>query len=111
MKNKNLQRYEQKLLKMQDRSREEISRMIQVVLDNDVSTGEHDSCVSESFDKELVLEHTEERMQEMVHDALARIDEGTYGTCLQCSHTIPQIRLNAIPFTPYCVKCEREHEK
>ncbi len=111
MKNENLQRYKQTLLEMQDRSREEISRMIQVVLDNEMVRGEHDCCVSESFDKELMLEHTEEVMQGMVHDALTRIDEGTYGKCQQCSHVIPQVRLNAIPFTPFCVKCERDYEK
>lgn len=111
MENGNLQRYQQKLLTMRDRSRDEIQRMIQVVLDNDVVAGEHDRCVSESFDKELVLEHTEEVMQGMVRDALVRIDQGTFGKCQQCRHVIPQVRLNAIPFTPYCVKCERKIEQ
>ncbi len=111
MKNKCLQRYQQTLLMMQDRSRDEISRMIQVVLDNDMAVGEHDRCVSESIDKELVLEHTEQAIQNMVCNALTRIEDGTYGRCLQCFHVIPQVRLSAIPFTPYCVSCEREQEK
>ena len=111
MKSECLQRYQQKLLMMQDRTRDEIQRMIQVVLDNDVTAGEHDHGVSESFDKELVLEHTEQAMQNMVRSALTRIEEGTYGKCLQCCRVIPQVRLNAIPFTPYCVSCEREYEK
>ncbi len=111
MKNDLLQRYQKTLRMMQHRSRDEISRMIQVVLDNDMAVGEHDRCVSESIDKELALEHTEEVMQGMVHDALVRIDEGTYGKCEQCRHVIPRVRLNAIPFTPYCVQCERDREK
>ena len=58
----------------------------------------------------MSYEHTEEVMQDMVRDALARIEEGTYGQCLRCGHVIPKIRLNALPYTPYCVKCELEVE-
>ena len=110
MKDEDLKRYEQRLLAMRDRSRDEINRMIEVVLDNDMALGEHDNCVSESIDKELSLEQTEEVIQDMVRDALVRIEEGRYGRCLKCSHVIPKVRLNALPFTPYCVNCERELE-
>lgn len=111
MKAEDLRRYETQLLAMRDRSRTELSRMIQVVLANDMAAGEHDRRVSESIDKELSLEHTEEALQEMVRDALARIAEGSYGHCMRCSHAIPKVRLNALPFTPYCISCERELEK
>ena len=110
MKNEDLQKYRQTLLDMRDRSRDEINRMIDVVLDNVAAVGEHDRCVSESVDKEIELEHTEEVMQDMVRAALDRIDEGTYGQCLDCGHVIPKVRLNALPFTPFCVKCERDRE-
>ncbi len=37
--------------------------------------------------------------------ALAKLDEGTYGTCDGCSDAIPQERLEAVPWTAYCVSC------
>jgi RNA polymerase-binding transcription factor DksA len=85
--------------------------MIQVVLEDAEAAGEHDRKVSESVDKEIVLERTEETIRTAVIDALQRIEDGTYGKCHQCGGAIPKARLDAIPFTPYCVKCERLHER
>ena len=108
MKAKELQRHKKKLLEMRERSRDEINRMVQVVLDDVQAAGEHDRTVSESVDKELILEHSEETMRAAVIDALQRIEDGTYGRCLQCHALIPTARLEAIPFTPHCVACEQQ---
>jgi DnaK suppressor protein len=86
-------------------------RMIEVVLDDAEAAGEHDRTVSESVDKELALEHTEETIRQAVLEALQRIDEGTYGQCQQCGALIPRARLDAIPFTAYCLSCERRREE
>lgn len=40
-----------------------------------------------------------------VRAALARIDNGTYGTCANCGDTIPRARLEARPIATRCVKC------
>jgi hypothetical protein len=40
-----------------------------------------------------------------VRDALARIDNGTYGTCQSCLKKISAARLEAIPYTRFCVEC------
>jgi len=37
--------------------------------------------------------------------AMARIDEGTYGTCEGCGGPIPAARLEALPFASECVEC------
>lgn len=39
--------------------------------------------------------------------ALARMDEGTYGECLDCGEDIPVRRLEVDPATPLCVSCLR----
>lgn len=39
-----------------------------------------------------------------VQAALQRIEEGTYGTCLDCGRSIGDARLEALPWTPYCVE-------
>ena len=37
--------------------------------------------------------------------ALAKLDEGTYGTCDECGDAIPPARLRAMPDSVLCVTC------
>jgi DnaK suppressor protein len=37
--------------------------------------------------------------------ALARIDEGEYGTCLECGEEIAVRRLEFTPAAPLCIGC------
>ena len=45
-----------------------------------------------------------------IEDSLERIKEGRYGRCEACGGRIPAARLNALPFTSTCVRCQREQE-
>jgi DnaK suppressor protein len=45
-----------------------------------------------------------------VERALRRLKTGTYGKCEVCSTKIPVARLNALPFSTVCIKCQRELE-
>ncbi|CAN1520411.1 DksA DnaK suppressor protein [Paracoccaceae bacterium] len=40
-----------------------------------------------------------------IRAALARIADGTYGVCALCGADIPQARLDALPWTPFCREC------
>ena len=42
---------------------------------------------------------------ERIERALAKLDEGTYGTCDSCGETIPEKRLAAMPESTLCVNC------
>jgi RNA polymerase-binding transcription factor DksA len=42
---------------------------------------------------------------ELLDGALARIESGTYGSCMQCGSAIPPERLDAMPATDRCVDC------
>jgi DnaK suppressor protein len=42
--------------------------------------------------------------------ALDRLEEGTYGSCLDCKADIPEARLRALPFAVRCKKCEEACE-
>ncbi len=46
-----------------------------------------------------------------IDEALARIDEGTYGACSNCGVPMAEKRLMAVPWTPYCVDCQELLEK
>ena len=46
-----------------------------------------------------------------VHRALERIEDGTYGKCVNCGQPIPEKRLEAIPWAARDVKCEEQLEQ
>lgn len=48
-----------------------------------------------------------ERVLKEIDEAFARVDAGTYGTCQGCSKPVPGERLEILPYTRYCVACQR----
>ena len=43
-----------------------------------------------------------------INEALARIEEGTFGECMECEDPISPKRLNAIPWAKFCIDCQEE---
>ena len=41
-----------------------------------------------------------------IRAALQRLEEGTYGVCVECDSAITLKRINAVPWTPYCLECQ-----
>jgi DnaK suppressor protein len=66
-----------------------------------------------TVDREIdyTLEENSEHVLGEIEGALKRIDEGTYGTCLNCSKPIAEDRLAAIPWATYCIDCKRLQER
>jgi DnaK suppressor protein len=56
------------------------------------------------------LAELEARELRQVERAIGKIKTGTYGVCEICSAKIPVERLNALPYSTLCVKCQREME-
>lgn len=46
-----------------------------------------------------------------VRDALRRIEDGTYGNCIDCGRPIEPARLEAVPWTPYCLADQKKHDQ
>jgi len=61
------------------------------------------------YDLNTTLLANEQYIVSEARDALARMDEGTYGQCEACGKTIAKARLEAIPFTRYCVECAEKN--
>ncbi|MCI0640093.1 MAG: TraR/DksA C4-type zinc finger protein [Gemmataceae bacterium] len=61
------------------------------------------------------LAELDDRELSQIELALARLKHGMYGICAggswNCQKKIPVARLNTLPYTPYCINCEREMEK
>jgi RNA polymerase-binding transcription factor len=43
--------------------------------------------------------------------ALARIDDGSYGKCVDCMGPVPEPRLEARPATARCVPCQAKRDR
>jgi len=43
--------------------------------------------------------------------ALARVDDGSYGHCVECAQPVPEARLEARPATPRCVPCQSKRDR
>jgi len=65
-----------------------------------------------SYQKELLFSQgTNGHVQlTLIRGALDRISEGTFGECLNCGNTIGIKRLEALPWTPYCIACQEKIE-
>lgn len=56
------------------------------------------------------LSETEKKQIVEIDDALARIKNGSYGTCQNCGETIGDKRLNVKPDAVFCIKCQNGAE-
>jgi DnaK suppressor protein len=66
-----------------------------------------------SYQKELLFTRgTHDHGQlAMVKRALDRLKEGGFGECVQCGMQIGAKRLEALPWTPYCIECQEKIER
>ncbi len=62
-------------------------------------------------EKTLALVRNLEEKQYSLSRALARMDDGTYGKCEICGNEIAAERLEALPYTTYCLGCKSLIEK
>ena len=69
---------------------------------------EEEAVDLEETDVEQAILDNENALLVEVQQALARIENGTYGICSNCEQPIPEKRLEAIPWTTLCVTCEPE---
>jgi len=59
---------------------------------------------------EATLANATAELQQIVA-ALRRVDDGSYGECLDCGEPVDERRLFAMPATPFCTACQAIHER
>lgn len=66
-----------------------------------------------SYNRELMfsISDAERGMLLQIEDALSRINAGTYGRCANCGNAIHPLRLQAVPWTRFCIDCQELAEK
>lgn len=81
---------------------------------------ERDQRVSANFAEQSVEMENQELVMSLDADgraelkaiqaALDRLEEGTYGECIECGKPIPEKRLEAIPYASLCIECAQAKE-
>jgi DnaK suppressor protein len=68
---------------------------------------------TETVDREIdyTLEESDGRLLAAIDQALARIEAGTYGVCVNCGAQIAPERLEAMPWATLCIDCKRKEER
>jgi len=66
-----------------------------------------------AYSKELnfSLSDGERNLLMSIDEAFNRMREGSYGTCTNCQNVIGEKRLQAVPWTSFCIDCQELQEK
>ena len=69
--------------------------------------------VQNAAERELAIRNLdrESNLLRNVRAALRRIDEETFGVCVHCDEDISPKRINAVPWTPFCISCQEQADK
>lgn len=59
---------------------------------------------------EQLLRESKQKLEKL-HNALTRIEKGTYGLCIRCGNPIPVGRLQVIPEVLLCVPCAEKKNR
>ena len=120
MKKSEMLAYKEKLQVIRNRLRGDVHQMAEVALRKSGIEGSDSNAMpihmaelgSDNFEQEftLGLMEVDGDTLGLIDGALERIVEGEFGTCVQCEGQIAKARLNAIPYTPVCIKCAERQE-
>jgi DnaK suppressor protein len=67
----------------------------------------------ESYTKEFMFGKSsgDRAVLQMISEALERIEDESFGTCIHCGETIHPKRLEAVPWAQFCLRCQGLQEK
>jgi len=117
-----LKKFEELLLKEKEKILNQIEQLKNESLNKTLreSSGDLSShtlhmadLATDSYDRDFSLDLVsyEQAVLYKIEQALKRIEEGTYGFCLECGKKISDKRLNAVPYAELCLKDQRKKEK
>ena len=109
----NQERYKARLLEREQEALTRIERAMATAREPGDGAA-HDvgdeSVSDQSKEAQFAGAEDERTILNQVRDALARIEDGSFGTCVVDGGPIEPARLEAIPWTPYCLKHQEELE-
>ncbi len=113
-------RYDELKRMLEERKREIVSEVQDKIRDvraensygkmNEVLDSGESSEADIQEDIEFALIQMKAETLSKINEALARLDEGSYGNCFECGEEIAERRLRALPFAVRCKDCEEARE-
>ena len=69
--------------------------------------------VTRAAERELAIRNLdrESNLMRNVRAALRRIDDGSFGVCAHCDEDISPKRLAAVPWAPFCIRCQEAADR
>src|SRR5689334_7205192 len=114
MDKKKLETFKKRLEERQQSLRKTVSRTEEDgrIADQDSAQDIADRAAS-SYTKEFLFSQSnnDRQLLQMVETALQRIREGAFGDCVSCGNEIHAKRLEAVPWTRYCIACQEKVEQ
>jgi len=114
MESEQMEYYRQKLLNLKDELITRLNERYNEALSfgNDGTQDSADEAYN-IYHKNLMLGkvETDALKLQLVEQALGRINNNTYGVCIECEDEIEDRRLEFVPFARYCTECKSEMEK
>lgn len=104
----------QALLERRDQLVDQIKSLSESSLVSTKQAGEELADVgSDDFmrEVELSLMGTEEKEFILIQEAIERLIDGSYGTCVDCGGNIANERLDAIAYAKLCIDCKEAREE
>ncbi|MDA0637315.1 TraR/DksA family transcriptional regulator [Nonomuraea sp. MCN248] len=93
----------------------ELDRSIGVLQGDPVAIREHSAADAGSdltdADRTRAMLTVATTQRRAVIDAIKRLDEGSYGQCVDCRGQVPEGRLEARPEAARCVQCQGKRER
>jgi RNA polymerase-binding transcription factor len=114
MDKKKTETFKKQLEQRQQELRKIVARTEQDGRDADVGTAQDIADrAANSYTKEFLFHQSnnERQLLQMVELALSRIREGVFGECINCGNDINPKRLEAVPWTRYCINCQEKQEQ
>jgi RNA polymerase-binding transcription factor len=101
-----------------EEKRDEIVKKAKQTLDEDMTLDANDlpdemDLASSEYLQSFTfrLRGREKSFLDKITKALAKIDDGTFGTCEECGEDISIKRLEARPETTLCIRCKEDQER
>ncbi len=69
--------------------------------------------IQSASERELAIRNVdrESGLLREVKAAMRRIQDGTFGTCMECESAISPKRLTAVPWAPRCIRCQEATDR
>ena len=107
------EQYKEKLVRKRLSLTDMVARTEQYGREKDSAIQDVADMAVESYTREFMFGKSsgDRAILLMVNEALERIEDESYGTCLHCGELIQPKRLEAVPWAPYCIRCQDRREK